>query len=95
MATLLAISQFHSVAFTQLLQTLHHSYDSQVTEQLHSNYLFFIKSPKVIASNVTKMFQSIWKTIRPGNEPLTDGHRVAVQWLPATALIDGDYLEMS
>jgi len=59
MATLLAISQFHSVAFTQLLQTLCHCYDSQVTEQLHNNSLFFIKRPKVIASEVTKMFQSI------------------------------------
>jgi len=58
MATLLAFSQFHSVAFTQLLQTLRHCYDSQVTEQLHNNSLIFIKRPKVIASNVTKMFQS-------------------------------------
>jgi len=42
-----------------LLQTLRHCYDSQVTEQLHNNSLFFIKRPKVIASNVAKMFQSI------------------------------------
>ena len=48
MATLLAISQFHSVAFMQLLQTLRHCYDSQVTEQLHNNSLFFIKCPKLL-----------------------------------------------
>ena len=48
MATLLATSQFHSVAFTQLLQTLRHCYDSQVTEQLHNNSLFFIKCPKLL-----------------------------------------------
>jgi len=30
-----------------------------VTEQLHNNFLFFKKRPKVIASNVAKMFQSI------------------------------------
>jgi len=59
MATLIAISQFDSVAFTQLLQILRHCYDSQVTEQLHNNSLFFIKRPKVIAFEVTKMFQSI------------------------------------
>jgi len=42
-------------------------------------YLFCEKNDNLIALQ-------IWKSMRPGNDPFTDRHRVAARWLPTTAV---------